>query len=113
MGSWGYGIHAAAARPAKEAVTGIAILPNFGPVATPVIWPPSGQISTTQEISIVDATAGAAIYYSTNGGTATACTGPFSISAKESKPVTVLNGPAARTNRWRDETRVKVRSLLL
>jgi hypothetical protein len=39
------------------------------PAATPIITPKGGKISTTQPISINDATTGAAIFYTTDGST--------------------------------------------
>jgi sugar lactone lactonase YvrE len=53
-------------------------------VATPVISPGTGTYTTNQTVSITDTTAGATIYYSTDGSTPTASstkyTGPFTVS---------------------------------
>jgi uncharacterized repeat protein (TIGR03803 family) len=52
--------------------------------ATPVISPAGGSYSTTQVVTITDATIGALIYYSTNGGApATLYTGPISVTSSE------------------------------
>jgi beta-glucanase (GH16 family) len=55
--------------------------------ATPAISPKSGSFTGTQKISIADATAGATIYYTTNGATPTTnsskYTGPLSVAKTE------------------------------
>jgi hypothetical protein len=58
------------------------------PAATPVITPKGGKISTTQPISITDATTAAAIFYTTDGSTPSPGTGtthqyglPFTLPA--------------------------------
>jgi hypothetical protein len=55
----------------------------YTPTATPVLSVSSGTYSSAQTVSITDATAGAVIYYTTNGGT------PTSTSAKYSSPISV------------------------
>jgi len=56
-------------------------------VATPIFSPAVGTYSTAQTLTITDATAGATIYYTTNGTTPTTAstryTGPFTVSATE------------------------------
>ena len=55
--------------------------------ATPVIAPKAGSYVTVQTVSITDATAGAAIYYTQDGSTPTTAsalyTGPFTISTSQ------------------------------
>ena len=64
--------------------------------ATPVISPASGSYSTPQTVTIADATAGATIYYTTNGSAPTTAspiyTGPFTVSNTET-----VNAIAAAT----------------
>ena len=52
--------------------------------ATPVITRAGGSYTTTQVVTITDATIGALIYYSTTGGTPTTLyTGPISVASSE------------------------------
>jgi uncharacterized repeat protein (TIGR03803 family) len=65
--------------------------------ATPVISPTAGNYSSTQSVTITDSTAGATIYYTTNGTTPTASstkyTGAISVSATETiEAIAVANG---------------------
>ena len=67
------------------------------PPATPVITPGTETFSTPVHVSITDATAGASIYYTTNGATPTTSstlyTRPFPISATSTvQSIAALNG---------------------
>ncbi len=57
------------------------------PTVTPVLSPPAGTYTSAESVTITDATAGAAIYYTTNGATPTATslpyTGAISVAATE------------------------------
>jgi N-acetylneuraminic acid mutarotase len=57
------------------------------PAATPVISPTAGTYTSTQSVTITDSTAGATIYYTTNGTTPTASSnqynGAISVSSTE------------------------------
>ena len=56
-------------------------------VATPTFNPGAGTYSSTQTVVLNSSTAGATIYYTTNGSTpttsSTVYSGPISVSAKE------------------------------
>ncbi len=60
---------------------------NAVPVATPVLSLASGVFANAQTVTITDATAGATIYYTTNGASptdsATPYTGPVSVTSTE------------------------------
>ena len=67
--------------------------------ATPVFAPPAGTYSTTQSVTITDATSGATIYYTTNGSTPTTAstkyTAAISVSSTETiKAIAVATGYA-------------------
>ena len=51
--------------------------------ASPLFSPPGGAYSAGQTVKLTDATAGAAMYYSIDGGTATRYTAPISVSQSE------------------------------
>ena len=66
-------------------------------VAAPAFSPKAGTYSSAQSVSITDATAGAAIYYTTNGATpstsSTLYTGPIVVSSTETlKAIAVETG---------------------
>ena len=68
-------------------------------VAAPVFSPAPGTFATAQQVTLTDATAGAAIYYTTNGATpaasSTRYTGAITISATETiQAVAVVSGYA-------------------
>lgn len=58
---------------------------NAGPAATPQFSLPSGQYTSTQTVSLADATAGATIHYTTDGSAASAASpvysGPISVTS--------------------------------
>jgi hypothetical protein len=84
-----------------ETIEAIAIAPGFtnsavataaytitlAEAATPVFSPAASSFTSTQSVTITDSTAGAAIYYTTNGTTPTASstlyTGAISVTATE------------------------------
>lgn len=85
----------------RNAVTVYGLLSDSNPppaaAATPVITPPSGTYTTSQTVSITDATPGASIYYTTDGtapATSSALyTAPFQITRSESiKAIAVAPG---------------------
>ena len=95
----------------SEAVSAIAVATGFsnsatgsatyvitlGQVATPTFSPAAGTFSSTQTVSISDSTAGATIYYTTNGTTPTTSspvyTGTISVSSTETiKALAVVSG---------------------
>jgi sugar lactone lactonase YvrE len=81
----------------NSAVASAAYSLNLPTAATPVITPGSGTYTTTQSVTISDATAGATIYYATNGITPTTSsfvyTGPFIVSSSETiQAIAVASG---------------------
>ncbi len=59
------------------------------PAATPVISPKAGQYGGTQTVTITDATAGAVLYYTTNGAAPTAQSTRYSGAIKVSATETI------------------------
>jgi Legume lectin domain/Chitobiase/beta-hexosaminidase C-terminal domain len=71
-----------------------------GPTAAPNFTPTAGTYTGPQSVAIADATAGATIYYTTNGTTPTTAstvyTGPISVSASETLgAIAVVSGQTA------------------
>ncbi len=67
------------------------------PAATPVFSPAAGTYKSAQSVTITDASAGATIYYTTNGSTPTTAstvyTGPISVVASETlKAIAIATG---------------------
>ena len=58
-------------------------------VATPTFSPAAGSYSTAQQVTISDSTAGAAIYYTTNGTTPTASSTPYTGAITVSATTTI------------------------
>jgi hypothetical protein len=65
----------------------VQVVTSTGTAATPTFSPNAGTYTSTQTVIISDATAGATIYYNTNGTTPTASstkyTSPITVSATE------------------------------
>ncbi len=99
---------------ANETVNAIAIASGYSnsgiasatyaftsPIATPSFSVPSGSYPTTQTVAITDATADAAIYYTTDGSTptssSTAYTTPISVTQTETiSAVAILDGQSSQ-----------------
>jgi lysophospholipase L1-like esterase len=68
-------------------VTTATYVISSGPVATPIASPAAGTYLTAQSVALFCATAGATIYYTTNGSTPTTSssvyTGPITVAASE------------------------------
>jgi hypothetical protein len=67
------------------------------PAATPAFSPAPGTYSTTQSVTITDATSGATIYYTTNGSTpttsSTVYSGPITVASTETiEAIAVASG---------------------
>jgi uncharacterized repeat protein (TIGR03803 family) len=81
----------------NSAVASATYTINLAAAATPVISPAAGTYSSTQSVTITDSTAGAVIYYTTNGTTPTASStvysGAISVSATETvEAIAVASG---------------------
>jgi hypothetical protein len=82
-------VQAIAAAPgySNSSVGSAAFTINVPQTALPAFTPAGGTYATSQTVTISDATAGATIYYTTNGTTPTAAsnpyTGPITVSASE------------------------------
>ena len=74
---------AVAAGDTNSAVATASYTINLSQVATPTFVPSSGTYSSVQSVTISDATAGAMIYYTTDGST------PTTISARYAGPISV------------------------
>lgn len=71
---------------------------NLPAAATPTFSPAPGNYTTTQSVSLVDATTGAAIYYTTDGSTPTASSKMFSQATPISiSTTTTINAIAVAT----------------
>ncbi len=87
----------------QSAVVAYGLLAGALPVAaSPILAPPPGQYGSTQTVTLSDATAGAAIYYTTNATTpstgSTRYTGPIAVSGSETvQAIAVANGYQAST----------------
>jgi hypothetical protein len=93
---------AAAPGDSNSSVGSAAFTINIGQTALPTFTPAGGTYSATQTVTISDATAGALIYYTTNGTAPTAASnlysGPITISASETVQAIALaagNSPSA------------------
>lgn len=76
---------------------GTLTITPIGPAATPVLKPGTGMYSSTQKVTITDATPGAAIYYTVGGATPTTKStrykGAITVSATETvKAIAVATG---------------------
>ena len=84
----------------NSAVATAAYTINLAAAATPVISPAAGTYSSTQSVTITDATAGATIYYTTNGTTPTASSTVYSgaISVSTTETIEAIAVAAGFTN---------------
>jgi hypothetical protein len=82
-------------------VTALDFTANVSPAATPVITPGTGTYTSVQTVTITDSTAGATIYYTTNGKSPTTSStvfnanSPITVGANETiQAIAVANGSA-------------------
>jgi hypothetical protein len=73
----------------NSAVASAAYVINLPPAATPVISPAAGTYSAAQSVTITDSTAGATIYYTTNGTAPTASSTPYAGAIAVSSSETI------------------------
>jgi hypothetical protein len=64
-------------------------------VATPTLSPPGGTYSTPQSVTLSDATAGATIYYTTDGSTPTTASTPYTAPISVTQTTTIRAMAAA------------------
>ena len=65
------------------------VIPNGGTVSTPTFTPTAGTYSSTESVTIADATAGSAIYYTTDGTTPTTSSNKYSSAISVSSTTTI------------------------
>ena len=85
----------------NSAVASATYTINLAAAATPVISPAAGTYSSTQSVTITDATAGATIYYTTNGTMPTASSsvygGAISVGSTETIEAIAVAGGFANS----------------
>jgi hypothetical protein len=93
---------AAAAGHTNSSIGSATYTINIPQTASPTFTPAAGTYTSTQTITISDATAGAFVYYTTNGSTPTAASnlysGPITVAATETLQVLAIapgNSPSA------------------
>ncbi len=90
---------AVASGESNSAVASAAYTINL-PAATPTVSPAAGTYTSAQSVTITDATAGAAIYYTTNGAAPTTSSTKYSgaISVAASKTIKAMATAAGNSN---------------